>query len=612
MPRATRIPESTALRALFDSYTVPQLKPLARLLEPGLPTRKFELLDRVTRHLTDPHRLRELWESLDLLQQAAVVEVLHAGGPFDASRFQAKYGESPNWGEQSYGRLKRPSLLRLFLPQDVLPDELRPLLKAFVPPPRAPRVQTVDQPQAAVTHRQYDHVEGKSVAVEVPVVCLETERAAQYDLLAVLRLIDAGKIRASAKTMWVTAAGARAIAKILYGGDYYPPDMPLQDWGDTAVGPIKAFAWPLIVQSAGLVELAGTRLQLTAAGSRALRASPHHVLRGAWGRWLGTTLLDEFRRIDLIKGQTGKGRRGMTAVADRRATIAAALSECPTGEWIAVDEFSRYMRASGHTFEVTHDLFSLYIYDHYYGHLGYTGRGGWSIVQKRYILAFLFEYAATMGLIDVAYLPPAGVRDDWGDMWGTDDLNALSRYDGLLAFRINGLGAWCLGQADEYVPAPFAEHPALKVLPNMEVVAVEALPPSDVLYLEGFAEPTADRVWAIRREKVLEALEGGERADEIISFLRAKSVTPLSENVVANLAEWGDRASRLALCGPALWIEVQDAALAQLVANDSRTRSLCMLAGERHLVVPAEAEIAFRRALHELGYGLAGTEGEGR
>ena len=50
MPRATRMPEPTALRALLDSYTVPQLKPLAGLLEPRLPTRKFELLDRVTRH----------------------------------------------------------------------------------------------------------------------------------------------------------------------------------------------------------------------------------------------------------------------------------------------------------------------------------------------------------------------------------------------------------------------------------------------------------------------------------------------------------------------------------------------------------------------------------
>jgi hypothetical protein len=29
-----------------------------------------------------------------------------------------------------------------------------------------------------------------------------------------------------------------------------------------------------------------------------------------------------------------------------------------------------------------------------------------------------------------------------------------------------------------------------------------------------------------------------------------------------------------------------------------------MLAGERHLVIPAEGEKAFRRALHELGYAL--------
>ena len=54
MPRATRIPKTTALRALLDRYTLPQLKLLGRLLEPRLPTRKFELPDRVTRHLVVP------------------------------------------------------------------------------------------------------------------------------------------------------------------------------------------------------------------------------------------------------------------------------------------------------------------------------------------------------------------------------------------------------------------------------------------------------------------------------------------------------------------------------------------------------------------------------
>ena len=71
------------------------------------------------------------------------------------------------------------------------------------------------------------------------------------------------------------------------------------------------------------------------------------------------------------------------------------------------------------------------------------------------------------------------------------------------------------------------------------------------------------------------------------------------------LAELGQRISCLVARGPGLLIEVQDAALAQRIAHDSRTRSLCMLAGQRHLVVPQDAESAFRRALHEMGYGVS-------
>ncbi|MGH3674919.1 MAG: hypothetical protein ACRDU5_04125, partial [Mycobacterium sp.] len=49
----------------------------------------------------------------------------------------------------------------------------------------------------------------------------------------------------------------------------------------------------------------------------------------------------------------------------------------------------------------------------------------------------LFEYAATLGLIDVTYTDPADARDDFRDNWGADDLDYLSRYDGLRAIRIN-------------------------------------------------------------------------------------------------------------------------------------------------------------------------------
>ena len=44
------------------------------------------------------------------------------------------------------------------------------------------------------------------------------------------------------------------------------------------------------------------------------------------------------------------------------------------------------------------------------------------MLQGRFILAMLFEYAATLGLIDVAYIPPAGrARRITDDHWGTDD-----------------------------------------------------------------------------------------------------------------------------------------------------------------------------------------------
>jgi hypothetical protein len=188
---------------------------------------------------------------------------------------------------------------------------------------------------------------------------------------------------------------------------------------------------------------------------------------------------------------------------------------------------------------------------------------------------------------------------------GFHDRACLSRYDGLLHFRINNLGAWCLGQVDEYVATPFEERPVLEILPSMDVVATERLRPGDVLFLELFAEPTSGVAWAIRHERVLSALEEGITVDEMVAFLEAKSGSPLPEEIAVSLEGLGERISRLVVRGPGLLIEAQDAALAQRIANDSRTRSLCMLAGQRYLVIPRDAENAFRRALHEMRLGVS-------
>jgi hypothetical protein len=165
-----------------------------------------------------------------------------------------------------------------------MPRDLKALLKTFVPPPRAVQIKSTIKLPSTISRTKtgFDRTTFRRTkqqyTEEMSFTCLETERTALHDLKAVLRLIDAGKVRASDKTKRVTAAGAKAITKILQGGDFYSENETLNDYLNTPVGPMKAFAWPLILQSAGLAELAGTKLKLTSAGQKALNAPPHKTI----------------------------------------------------------------------------------------------------------------------------------------------------------------------------------------------------------------------------------------------------------------------------------------------------------------------------------------------
>jgi hypothetical protein len=92
-----------------------------------------------------------------------------------------------------------------------------------------------------------------------------------------------------------------------------------------------------------------------------------------------------------------------------------------------------------------------------YGSQWYTGYHEWSLQESRYTLAMIFEYAATLGLVDIAYIRPVDARGDFRVHWGRDDPEFLSRYDGLRALRLNALGAYILGQTDCYEPTGAAD-----------------------------------------------------------------------------------------------------------------------------------------------------------
>jgi len=426
----------------------------------------------------------------------------------------------------------------------------------------------------------------------------------------VLRLVDAGKVAVSDKTRRASAATIDAIAAVLDGGDYYPFEPPQNKWHDENAGAIRAFAWPLILQAGGLAQLSGSKLQLTKAGRTALAEPAAKTLKILWEKWARTTLFDELARIECVKGQTGKGKHGLTAAGSRRGAIATALARCPARRWIAASELLRFIRASEDDFAVSRNAWYLYIEELQYGSLGYDGCA--DILDGRYLLCLLFEYASTLGLLDVAFIPPAGARRDYGHLWGTDELPFFSRYDGLVFFRITALGTYCLGTAENCEPGPVEAKPVLRVLPNLEIVAIgEDLEQSDRLALDAYAVRVSDLVWRLDAGKLLSATEEGRSVEETREFLSTHSGAPLPDTVLRLLDDVANRCARAHDRGLARLIECDEGTLAALIANDARTRKHCMRAGERHLVVPAASEAAFRRALREVGYLLAAATPHG-
>lgn len=284
-----------------------------------------------------------------------------------------------------------------------------------------------------------------------------TEREAQDNLRAMLQLCAAGQVRCSEKTQRPSSAAMDIVLDHLSDGDFYLDE-------DIAV-----LAWPLLVQAGGLAKVESGRLRLTAKGRTAQQKPPAEVIRGLWQRWVSHAVIDEFSRIDQIKGQ--RARNVLSAAKTRRQVVATALAGCPPDDWIGVDALFATMRRNRLNPTIARNelaLWKLYLVDPQYGSLGYAGYGDWKILEGRYTLAIAFEYAGTLGLFDLDYVHPDGERDDYRGQWGGDDLDALSRYDGLQAIRMTALGRYAFGLDDSYQPTTAREDaPALRVLPDL-------------------------------------------------------------------------------------------------------------------------------------------------
>ena len=574
------------------------------------PTRKAEMLQVFLSQIRWPV-LEQVWRTFTELERLLVQEAAYSEyGLVEEKMFRAKYGKVPaSYSETGPDNASRLSLF-LFPARryagrcTYVPPDMRERLREFVPPPPEPQLDHVDElPETVVRVRPGGSPENREL--HQPIERREMEIAAAHDLTAVLRLVDQGKISVSSSTRRASGTSMVRIAESLQGGDFFDAAEKKKDSWSQVPGPVRSFAWPLLIQAGRLAELKGSKLVLTNAGRGALSMSRVDALRQLWEKWLGTKLLDEFNRIEGVKGQVGKGKTYLAPATYRRDVIADALAQCPVSEWVQIDEFLRFMRAGNFAFEVSQEPWRLYIGDRDYGRVDYYPHK-WHMVEGQYVRCFLFEYAATLGMIDVAYSHPEGARDEYMGEYAASYLAYLSRYNGFEYFRLTPLGAYILEVVSEYdspIPRSIA---AFSVHSDLRIQLLRPMSGEEYITLELWANQVSEDLWRIDRDKTVLALQGPHQVNELRDFLAQRDDQPLPEQVEAFLLKVERDSGALMLSGDARLLTCQTAEVLERIRSDSKLGKLCAQAGELQLVVPESKWNVFRNAVRQLGLGIKG------
>jgi hypothetical protein len=223
---------------------------------------------------------------------------------------------------------------------------------------------------------------------------------------------------------------------------------------------------------------------------------------------------------------------------------------------------------------------------------------------------------------------PRDGLNDFAAQWGGDDLQWLSRYDGLRALRITNLGSYCFGCTPDFKPTQPNSSLELTVLPNLSIRLRSGTPlAAEKFLLQTWAEPVATDVWQLEptraREAVArlpawdlcgrlleptrarEAVERGQSAGDFATFLQRCDNQPLPETVRGFLKTCEDDGKALRSCGEASLFECRDANTCAMICAQPQLQNRCLRCGETQLAVPAAHLETFRKVVRSLGLGVS-------
>lgn len=556
----------TLKQALNYTYKVDQLKSLAKKISKKNPIRKAEIVDHIVQIMFND--LKDIITKLNPMIINAIAEAVHNwGGFYKSEQFYAKYNAYPT--ENSGKSQKESSLFYLFFVDGVIPYDLLERLKEFINVPKDEKIQYSNSSDAeGLTFR-------------------DTANAALINLHTLLTMVKEKKIRVSNKTGRATAATIKAITAILYDGDYYE---------DEEIGPIQAFAWPLLLQGGGLAIIDGNYLILTKKGNTALKKDLAMGIKTIWTKWEKTKIIDEYSRVKIVKGQNSAKGRTMTSPVWRRPVINSALSMLAVGKWVKIDELARFMRSKSLTFEMTNYDWKLYLSDPHYGLLDYYDT--WPLLQFRYLLTYFFEYCATLGLLDVGFKEPYNARNDFDSCWGVDDERFFSTSDGLMKIRLNDLGAYALDLTTEYTPQGTQKF---KRVDTDIFYTGDGIPLPDIsIYLDKIAEQKDVHIWHISLTSLISAIKAGETLKEIMHFIKKITSEKPDKSLLNLFNEVENLSTAIIEKGSVTLLECRSQIRKQILM-DKNLHKLCLPAGDQHIIILPGKNEFFIRHLEAMG-----------
>ena len=362
-----------------------------------------------------------------------------------------------------------------------------------------------------------------------------------------------------------------------------------RDPKDTFKGAWREDHWPYVsflrrvAEGAGLLRVgADARLRPTGAALDWMRQPPAERARRLLEGWVASTW-DELVSFLGMKVQRGYSRD----LPGAKRAILRLLGQVPAGQWIALNDFTRAVKAVEPDFARPDGRYDTW------GLINYTrqpldGFEHWDEVEGQQLRVIAGGTLRWLGLTDL----------------GTQGEESVS-------FRVNPLGAALLGSGPALDETP---EEALVVQPNFEVVAPALASPYARFQLGRIAARTPGddhtEVYTLTKKSIQAALERGITLEDMLRFLREQSGREPPQNVAATLREWAGQHGQVTLRRGVL-LEAEDSTLLEQIRRDRRVKlpHVERLTETAWLLREADSA-ALAERLRKAGYGLAGDGAE--